>query len=172
MLVSVSIPTAVANRVNVIDSSSDVYPASVYTAMTEPEGDDHAAVYLTKKINLDNPATSLRVLLDANREDAASIKVLYKILRVDDTFDFDEVGYNFFNDGGTIASSGGPDVTVNSSIGLEQFKEYEYTAGITDDGIGTALDEFISFQIKIVFRSTNSAKIPKIRDLRVIALSV
>ena len=162
---------AVANRVNVIDSSSDVYPASVYTAMTEPEGDDHAAVYLTKKINLDNPATSLRVLLDANREDAASIKVLYKILRVDDTFDFDEVGYNFFNDGGTIASSGGPDVTVNSSIGLEQFKEYEYTAGITDDGIGTALDEFISFQIKIVFRTTNSARPPRIKKLRVLALA-
>ena len=162
---------AVANRVNVIDSSSDVYPTSVYTTMTEPEGDDHAAVYLTKKINLDNPATSLRVLLDANREDAASIKVLYKILRVDDTFDFDEIGYNFFNDGGTIASSGGPDVTVNSSTGLEQFKEYEYTAGITDDGIGTPLDEFISFQIKIVFRTTNSARPPRIKKLRVLALA-
>jgi hypothetical protein len=162
---------AVANKVNVIDSSSDVYPTSIYAAMTEPEGDNHAAIYLTKKINLENSATSLRVILDANREDAASIKVLYKILRVDDAFDFDEIGYNFFNDDGTVAGSGGPDVTVNPSISLGQFNEYEYTAGITDDGIGTSLGEFISFQIKIVLRTTNSARPPRVKQLRVLALA-
>ena len=162
---------AVANKVNVIDSSSDVYPTSIYAAMTEPEGDNHAAIYLTKKINLENSATSLRVILDANREDAASIKVLYKILRVDDAFDFDEIGYKFFNDDGTVAGSGGPDVTVNPSIALYQFNEYEYTAGITDDGIGTSLGEFISFQIKIVLRTTNSARPPRVKQLRVLALA-
>jgi len=162
---------AVANKTNVIDSSSDVYPTSSYSAMTEPEGDNHAAIYLTKKINIDNPATSLRVIFDANREDAASIKVLYKTLRVDDAFDFDEIGYTFFNDDGTIAGSGGPDVTVNPSISLNQFNEYEYTAGVTDDGIGTELDEFISFQIKIVLRTTNSARPPRVKQLRVLALA-
>jgi len=162
---------AVANKVNVIDSSSDVYPTSIYTAMTEPEGDDHAAVYLTKKTNLKNPATSIRVILDANREDVASIKVLYKILRVEDAFDFDEVGYSFFNDDGTVSGSGGPDVTVNPSTSLEQFNEYEYTAGITDDGVGTPLDDFISFQIKIVLRTTNQARPPRIKQLRVLALA-
>ena len=162
---------AVANKVNVINSSSDVYPTSIYAAMTEPEGDNHAAIYLTKKINLENAATSLRVILDANREDAASIKVLYKILRVDDAFDFDEIGYNFFNDDGTVAGSGGPDVTVNPSLSIHQFNEYEYTAGITDDGIGTSLGEFISFQIKIVLRTTNSARPPRIKKLRVLALA-
>ena len=162
---------AVANKINVIDSSSDVYPTSIYSAMTEPEGDNHAAIYLTKKINLGNPATSLRVIFDANREDAASIKVLYKILRVDDEFDFDEIGYRFFNDDGTVAGSGGPDVTVKPSQSLSQFNEYEYTAGVTDDGIGTPLDEFISFQIKIVLRTTNSARPPRVKQLRVLALA-
>jgi hypothetical protein len=162
---------AVANKTNVIDSSSDVYPTSSYSAMTEPEGDNHAAIYLTKKINIDNPATSLRVIFDANREDAASIKVLYKTLRVDDAFDFDEIDYKFFNDDGTVAGSGGPDVTVNPSISLNQFNEYEYTAGVTDDGVGTELDEFIAFQIKIVLRTTNSARPPRIKQLRVLALA-
>ena len=162
---------AVANKINVIDSSSDVYPTSIYSAMTEPEGDNHAAVYLTKKINLENPATSLRVIFDANREDAASIKVLYKTLRVDDAFDFDEIDYKFFNDDGTVAGSGGPDVAVNPSISINQFNEYEYTAGVTDDGLGTSLGEFISFQIKIVLRTTNSARPPRIRKLRVLALA-
>ena len=162
---------AVANKVNVIDSSSDVYPTSIYKAMTEPEGDNHAAIYLTKKITLENAATSIRVILDANREDSASIKVLYKILRPDDAFDFDEIDYKFFNDDGTVAGSGGPDVVVNPSLSLSQFNEYEYTAGVTDDGIGTPLDDFITFQIKIVMRTTNSARPPKIRQLRVLALA-
>ena len=162
---------AVANKVNVIDSSSDVYPTSIYKAMTEPEGDNNAAIYLTKKITLKNAATSIRVILDANREDAASIKVLYKILRPDDAFDFDEIDYKFFNDDGTVAGSGGPDVVVNPSLSLSQFNEYEYTAGVTDDGIGTPLDDFITFQIKIVMRTTNSARPPKIRQLRVLALA-
>jgi len=162
---------AVANKINVIDSSSDVYPTSIYSAMTEPEGDNHAAVYLTKKINLENPATSLRVIFDANREDAASIKVLYKTLRVDDAFDFDEIDYKFFNDDGTVAGSGGPDVIVNPSISINQFNEYEYTAGVTDDGVGTSLDDFIAFQIKIVLRTTNSARPPRVQQLRVLALA-
>jgi hypothetical protein len=162
---------AVANKVDVINSSSDVYPTSIYSTMTEPEGDNHAAIYLTKKINLENSATSIRVILDANREDVASIKVLYKTLRVDDAFDFDEIGYKFFNDDGTVAGSGGPDVTVNPSISLTQFNEYEYTAGVTDDGVGTPLEEFISFQIKIVLRTTNSARPPRVKQLRVLALA-
>ena len=39
-------------------------------------------------------------------------------------------------------------------------------------GPGGQLAEFTKFQIKIVMRSTNKARQPFIRDLRVIALSV
>lgn len=162
---------AVANKIDVIDSSSDVYPASIYRAMTSPEGDNHGAIYLTKKINLETPATSLRVLFDAFKDNDTSIKVLYKILRVDDAFDFDEIGFKFFNDDGTIAGSGGPDVAVRSSERSSEFLEHEFTAGVTDDGIGTPLDEFISFQIKIVMRTTNQAQPPILQSLRALALA-
>ena len=74
--------------------------------------------------------------------------------------------FKFFNDE-TVATSGGPDVAVSPSLGLDQFNEYEFTAGVTDDGIGTPLDEFIAFQIKIVMRATNSARPPRIKDLRI-----
>jgi hypothetical protein len=162
---------AVANKIDVIDSSSDVYPVSIYRAMTSPEGDNHGAIYLTKKINLETPATSLRVLFDAFKDNDTSIKVLYKTLRVDDAFDFDEIGFNFFNDDGTIAGSGGPDVAVRSSERSSEFLEHEFTAGVTDDGIGTPLDEFISFQIKIVMRTTNQAQPPILKSLRALALA-
>ena len=162
---------AVANQINSIDSSSDVYPTSIYRAMTEPEGDNHSAIYLTKKINLETPATSLRVLFDAARESDADIKVLFKTLRVDDAFDFDEMSFTFFNDDGTVAGSGGPDVTTRPSERKNEFLEHEYTAGVTDDGIGSPLEEFIAFQIKIVMRTTNQSLPPLIKQLRVLALA-
>jgi hypothetical protein len=162
---------AVANQINKIDSSSDVYPTSIYRAMTEPDGDNHSAIYLTKKINLETPATSLRVLLDAVRQSDASIKLLFKILRVDDAFDFDEMSFTFFNDDGTVAGSGGPDVTTRPSERKNEFLEHEYTAGVTDDGIGSPLEEFIAFQIKIVMRTTNQSLPPLIKQLRVLALA-
>ena len=161
---------AVANKINKIDSSSDVYPTTIYKQMTAPEGDNHSAIYLTKKINLENAATSLRVLVDINRDADAEVKVLYKILRVDDAFDFDEMDFKFFNDDGTVAGSGGPDITTPPSI-LGDYKETEFTAGVTDDGIGTPLEEFISFQIKIVMRTTNQARPPKLKNLRALALA-
>ena len=161
---------AVANKVDKIDSSSDVYPTSIYREMTEPEGDNHAAIYMTKKVNLETPATSLRVLLDISRDSNADVKVLFKTLRVDDAFSFDEIDYRFFNDDGTVAGSGGPDVTVRPAT-RNEFLEHEYTAGVTDDGLGIPLDEFISFQIKIVMRTTNQALPPLIRNLRTLALA-
>jgi hypothetical protein len=162
---------AVANQINVIDSSSDVFPTSIYRSMTEPEGDNHSAIYLTKKINLETPATSIRVLLDIVRQPDTSVKILFKTLRVDDAFDFDEMSFKFFNDDGTVTGSGGPDVTTRPSERRIEYIEHEYTAGVTDDGIGSPLEEFIAFQIKIVMRSTNQATPPLLKNLRVLALA-
>ena len=50
---------AIANRVNKIDSSSDVFPSSEYVPSTEPDGDNNEAVYC-KKQHLHN-STSLKV---------------------------------------------------------------------------------------------------------------
>ena len=51
----------IANRINNIDSSSDVYPTTDFNASTEPDGDNNVAIYLTRGIALENPATSIRV---------------------------------------------------------------------------------------------------------------
>ena len=150
---------------NNIDSSSDVYPTTDYVDSTEPDGDQNAAIYITKKVALENPATSIRVNFAANKTASADIKVLFKILRSDDSFDFDELGYEFFN------TTGSPDATVNASLRTSDFQEYSYSAGVKDDGVGVSLAEFSQFAIKIVMQGTNAAQPPRIRDLRVIALA-
>jgi hypothetical protein len=42
---------------------------------------------------------------------------------------------------------------------------------VTDDGIGSPLEEFVSFQIKIVMRKTNQTEPPRLKNLRVLALA-
>ena len=122
-------------------------------------------LYITKKVALENPATSLKVTFAANKVATSDIKVLHKVLRSDDSFDFDELGYEFFN------TDGSPDATVNSSLKATDFQEYTYSAGIKDDGVGETLGEFSQFAIKIVMQGTNAAAPPRIRDLRIIALA-
>ena len=154
----------IGNRINNVDSSSDVYPTSLYKDSTEPEGDGNAAIYITKQINLENPASALKVLFTAYRPPTADIKVLFKILKTNDSTDFDDLGYNFFN------STGVPDQTVGPSLTKDNYREYVYTAGVTDEGIGVPLDEFIGFSVKIVLQCTNSANVPKLKEFRALAM--
>ena len=157
---------SVANRINKIDSSSDLASNLTFIASTEPEGDNNSAIYITKKVILENPATALKVLLSANRPSDATIKVMFKTLSSEDSIDFDDLPYTFFNTTGTS------DVAVNSSLGFKDFQEYVYSAGVTDDGIGDPLPEFISFSIKIVMQSTNQSAIPRLSDFRALALAL
>ena len=48
------------------------------------------------------------------------------------------------------------------------FREYRYMIG----GLNGSVKAFTKFQIKIVFRSNNNARVPKIKNLRMIALTV
>ena len=148
---------AVSNRLNNIDSSSDVYPTSDYVQPTEPDGDNNEAIYITKKVQLQTPATAIRTYLDAVKFDTAEIQVMYKILRSDDASDFDEIGWEYFN------TTGGPDSNVNASVNNEDFIERQYTV--------EGLPEFIAFAIKIRMQGTNTCEVPRIKDLRAIALA-
>ena len=155
----------VANSINNIDSSSDVHPTTDYNPMTSPEGDQNAAIYITKKVALENPATALKVIFAAHRHSSAEIKVLFKVLRTDDASDFDEIAFDFFN------TDGSPDSTVGASLDDDDFQEYKYTAGVTDDGIGEPLPSFIQFAIKVVIQGTNAAEPPRLKDFRALALA-
>ena len=156
---------AISNRINNIDSSSDVFPTTDFVASTEPDGDQNAAIYLTKAVTLEQSATAIRLVFSAHKQNTSEIKVMFKTLRTSDSSDFDDLGFEFFN------TDGSPDSTVPNSLVKDDFQEYVYTAGVKDDGIGTSLDDFIQFQIKIIMQGTDASKPVRIKDLRAIALS-
>ncbi len=146
----------IANRVDSI--SSDIGIASNYVPSTAAEGDNNPAIYMTKKITLQVPATSLRTMMAAVIQNSANVEVYYKTLRTDSTDNFDDIEWVGFN------TNGSSDTLVSTSINEFDFKDYIYT--VSD------LPEFISFSIKIVMKTTNSIQPPLIRDFRTIALEL
>ena len=131
--------------------------------------DPHAFIHITKKIDLQESAKSLKIFLDAYRPSSSDIRVLYKIYR-NDTPDENQVwelfpGYenldvnlNIINES---SNSGKSDYKVPPSKNGE-YLEYEYTMD--------NLPDFTGFAIKIVGSTSNQASIPIIKNLRGIAL--
>ena len=140
------------------------------------KNDPHAAVYISNRVDLKQPATSLKVLVSSDRRNSADFRVLYKLFRqdsegVDQSFNlfpgFDnltDTDGDGFGDLVVDASknTGKPDALTPASVDGE-FIEYQFSI---DD-----LVEFSGFQIKIDISGTNEAEAPKFKDLRVISLA-
>ena len=145
----------IMNRINNINTSADVSSGDVFTPSTEPDGDNNAMVYVTRKVQLKNPATSLKVFADNFRAPGTDLKFMFKIIEQDKETPVDDIGFEFFN--GTGASD------VDTPRDARNFKEYEYTAD--------NLPEFSAFQIKIVGQSSNTCNVPLVSALRCMALA-
>jgi hypothetical protein len=154
-------------------------PITDYAAdsrVNELSGDPHAAIYISQKVNLSQPATSLKVFVSAYRDSSADFRVLYRLYKADSS----EVSqaYNLFpgydnlkdtnNDGfgdviiDSSKNNGKPDKFVRSSR-TDEFIEYQFSV---DD-----LEQFSGYSIKIVMSGTNEAKAPRFKDIRAIALA-
>lgn len=146
--------TSIASISNVIDSAGG--GAMSYVAETDPQSGTAASKHITKPITLENTAVGLKILLAANRPSVADFDVYWRTdasgAVISDT------AWTLVNKETIMPSDEDPDI----------FREYSYLVG----GIGGNLAPFSTFQIKIVFRSTNSSKVPRIKDLRAIALVV
>lgn len=112
--------------------------------------------HLTIPINLGEPAVGLKVLLAANRPTNSFIDLYYRTLPAGSDTDIETVKF-------ILATE---DTSIQTDDNRSIFRQYEYTIGGTE---GT-LTPFSTFQLKIVFRSQNSSRVPRIKDLRAIAL--
>ncbi len=145
-------------------------------------GDPHTSIYISQKVDLDNPATSLKVILTAYRDETADFRVCYRLFGADAQgstepswvlfpgYDnlLDTTGNGFGNKIiDTSKFSGLPNKKVRASrlIGPTGFEDLEYLYEID------SLPEFSAFQLKIVFSGTNEARPPSLNDIRAIALA-
>ena len=145
----------VMNRINHVSSSSDLATNNTFVDSIEPEGDNNAAVYCTRLVQLENPASQLKVIFDGFRPSSAAadgeIKTYFKLLKSDSTLPVEELGWTEF------ATTNVPD--ADSS----KFRSYEYDA--------ENLEEFIGFAIKIVMKSKDTTQPCGIKAFRSLALA-
>ena len=123
---------------------------------TSASGGSAASKHITRAITLENDAVGLNILLSANRPNGTDFQLFFRTATADEILS--DKSYTLQAAETTLPTDENPNV----------FREYRYLIG----GQNGSLPAFTKFQAKIVFRSTNSAKVPRIKDLRIIALSV
>ena len=134
-----------ANIINNVDPSENV-------------GGECAGNYITKVARLEKSATGLKMMMAANTWTESKVLVMFKLIPVGYSDSLDELPFQFFNENG-LPDTG---ATIPNND-LTTFTDYEYTIEDTD--------EFDGFQIKISLLNHNQPYIPRVRDLRVIALA-
>ena len=127
----------------------------VFVPETRAADGSAAAKHITTPITLAEDAVGLRIILSANRPPLTNFDVYYRTAGA---------GVNIRSVAWTLQTVEAPIPTdQNPSI----FREYRYLAG----GPGGSLTPFTQYQLKIVFRSSNMARVPVLKDLRVIAMA-
>ena len=137
--------------------------------------DPTSCLYISKENTLENSATSLKIILSGHINEFADIRAFYAI---SETENFEPIfvafpGFDNLNDLGQIISldksSGRPDSKVAIS-GVDGFlakdltyREFTFTAN--------DLPSFKSFRVKLDLTSTDQTHVPRVRELRVLALA-
>ena len=116
------------------------------------------AAHITRPVKLVNGATGIKVLFGGHREVGADFDLYFRTTRTGTDSDITEHSF-------TLQAV---DNEVPNDTNKEMFHEYQYTIG---GDFAKDLPEFDQYQLKLVMRSTNSSNVPRIKDLRTIAVA-
>ena len=145
----------------------------VINGETDASGGNGLARYLTYPTTLAQGADSgdMRVYMTAYRPTGTNIHVYYKILARDDTQKFEDGNWQKMT---LIEAANKFSITRNNFI--------EYVASPGESGVaanelqytskdtGVTYDTFYKYAIKVVLSSSDSTVVPKLKDIRVLAL--
>jgi hypothetical protein len=148
----------IANRIdNPIGSAASGYNVvHNFVAETQAIGGSVLSKYITRKVELNEPATALNIFTLVNKPSGTGIKLWYKVLASGADTNFETLGW-------TEAT---PDSAIPTSDNPNDFTEAQYS--ITEAILGT---EFTAFAVKITFTSENSSRVSTCRDFRAIAIT-
>ena len=177
----------------VIDIGSARSVALIHNIINNSNAGEHlnngpaAARYITKKIVLADgqEAEDLKVILTAYKPVGTNVDVYARIQNAEDGDDFGDKHYSLMTQ--TTTSN-----TVSSIVNTEDFLEFEYTMPSVNastlgaskfsgnnnvvryyNSSGAIFDTYKFFSLKVVLRSSSGSHIiPRVKDLRAIALQI
>jgi len=172
-------PQIELNRCSVYMASNRVN-SEITNYATDPRvnslfNDPSACQYVSKEVTLENPASSIKILVDAHIPTDADIRAFYAI-NSDPGFEpiFEPFpGYLNLDINGQVINEenndGRPDIFVANSI-KKGYSAYD-TDFIERTFTVDDLPNFRSYRIKIVMTSTSQELVPQMKNLRVLALA-
>lgn len=131
-----------------------------YEPETHPVLGSSPSKHITRPITLESPANSIRVFLDMYKPASASFDLYYRTANDPDA-DLYQVDWVYADPENTP-----PNSVFALNDALMDYKEWTYLLG----GKTGTLPDFVTFQLKVVMRSTNTSEIPVMQSLRAIAV--
>ena len=151
---------AISNQIDRQDSAATTnfnVPLN-FVAETDPANGSSATKHITKPVALEVPATGIKVLFAGHRPTTGHFDLYFRTAATGTDSDILEKSF--------VKAT--VDVQQPNDVAFNEFHEYEFTIG---GDFASTLSEFDKYQIKIIMESTSSSDIPRIRDLRTIALN-
>jgi hypothetical protein len=139
--------------VNESPSTLTMYWGRRYKDETTPSNSSTMAKYVSKQLKFANKSTSFKLFFIYNKPSAANIKFYYKISNSSDNSVHQNLPYVYAPFASDLVSSETKGDLSEGNIHLE------------------GLNPFDTISIKIVYTSTDTNKIPRIRDFRIVALA-
>jgi hypothetical protein len=149
------------------DTTSTTTATAVCVGEDSPTGGPGYATYITRKVTLADglDAGDLKVYLDAYKPIEGEIYVYYKVLSADDASSFDSRPYQLMTKIGGVGEN---------SLNPGDYRQYTFAPGSNNVASNSiAYDTYVNykyFALKIVITTSNSTKVPRVRNLRGIAL--
>jgi hypothetical protein len=134
---------------------------TIYVPETHPTAGTSPSKHITRVIGVPSAANGLRIFAQIYRPPVANIDLYY---RVAEDIDVDLYDLEWVYLTPDTYPPANPETPVE--VGNLIFSEYSWLAG----GSNGDLPDFNQFQIKIVFKTTNTTQLPVLRNIRTIAV--
>ena len=144
----------------------------IYNGEDKKSGGNSATRYMTRRVTLTEgfDSSDLRVYLTGYKPPDSNILVYYKLLSKSDPEPFDTKEYQLMTEIGN---------SNFVSLNKRDYRELTFAPGINNIAnnsisytttAGATFKSFITFSIKIVMSGTDTTDVPKVKDVRAVAL--
>ena len=170
-------PVIDTNRVNVILTSNNINnPITDYandSRVNSLTDDPNACQYVSREMILENSASSIKLMLDAYVTENADIRAFYAINNTDGKTPIfvPFPGYDNLDNRGEVIDKKNNDgksdkkIIKSNEYDFEDVNFREYTFSVD------SLPSFKTYRIKLIMSSTSQVHVPRVKDLRVLALA-
>ena len=131
-----------------------------------PDGGNAKTRYISRRVTLEDgfDAQDLKVFINAYKPKNTDIKVYYKVHSLEDPEDFEDKPYVLFTQETDLNLISASESDIKEYVFRTSANNISYTSGTQ------TYDNFKTFSIKIVLGSSSTAIIPKVKDMKAIAL--